>query len=188
MLAYVFWHWPQSAVTPDEYEETQRAFHAALKADPSPGFRGSTSYAVAGYPWVPGSRPAYEDWYLVDGSAALDPLNEAAVTASRLAPHDAAAKLAEGGTAGIYRLRLPAELPANLPQRGQESWFSRPSGMSYDALWSLMGRIIEDHQAQLWIRHMVLGPSPEFCLQSREPLRLPPPITPLTIPLRPVWP
>jgi hypothetical protein len=60
--------------------------------------------------------------------------------------------------------------------------------MSYDALWSLMGRIIEDHQAQLWIRHMVLGPSPEFCLQSREPLRLPPPITPLTIPLRPVWP
>jgi hypothetical protein len=51
-----------------------------------------------------------------------------------------------------------------------------------------MGRIIEDHQAQLWIRHMVLGPSPEFCLQSREPLRLPPPITPLTIPLRTVWP
>jgi hypothetical protein len=178
----VFWHWSQPALEPDEYEATQRAFHAALAADPSPGFRGSVSYAVAGYPWIPGMGPGYEDWYFLDGSAALDPLNQAAVTASRAVPHDAAARLAAGGTAGLYRLRLPGELPTNLPARSQVSWFAKPSGMSYTALWSLMGKTVEDHQSQLWIRHM------EFCLHSPEPVRLPPPITPLTIALRPVWP
>ena len=108
MLAYVFWHWPRAGVPAAEYEDLQRRFHAALQAAPSAGFLGSRCLALAGAPWAGGGGPAYEDWYLLEGSAALDPLNAAAVTASRQAPHDAAAAVADGGTAGLYTLRLAA--------------------------------------------------------------------------------
>ena len=112
MLAYVFWHWPRAGVPPAEYEDRQRRFHAALQAAPSAGFQGSRCLGLAGAPWSGGGGPAYEDWYLLEGSAALDPLNTAAVTASRQAPHDAAAALADGGTAGLYTLRLGVQRDA----------------------------------------------------------------------------
>ena len=101
MLAYVFWHWRRPACPPP-YEALQRRFHAALEAAPPAGFSGSRSLAIAGAPWAADGGQAYEDWYLLEGSAALDPLNAAAVTASRQQPHDAAAAAAEGGTAGLY--------------------------------------------------------------------------------------
>ncbi|HEX9895120.1 MAG TPA: hypothetical protein VGA78_14410 [Gemmatimonadales bacterium] len=193
MLAYVFWHWKQESVPIDEYEAAQRAFHAALAAAPPPGFLGSRSFALAGYPWAAMGAAAYEDWYHVTDSAGLDPLNQAAVTASREAPHHAAARLAEGGTAGLYRLKLPPEPPSTAfdrprPPSTHASWFAKPAGLSYPALWSLLGRVVEDQKATLWIRHMTLGPSPEFCLQSPGPLHLPPPIAPLGVTLRSVWP
>ena len=106
MLAYVFWHWRRPQVPAASYETLQRGFHAALAAAPPPGFLRSSTLSIAGAPWAAGGGEAYEDWYLVDGTAALDPLNDAAVTASRRQPHDAAAAAAAGGTAGLYRLRL----------------------------------------------------------------------------------
>src|ERR1043166_9053454 len=105
MLAYVFWHWKQPAVAVAEYEDAQRGFHAALAAEPPPGFHRSVSVALSGAPWAGAGGAAYEDWYLLDGMAALEPLNQAAVTASRRGPHDSAAALAAGGTAGLYALR-----------------------------------------------------------------------------------
>jgi hypothetical protein len=190
MLAYIFWHWKQPAVSAQDYESTQRAFHAALEAAPSPGFHRSESFAMAGYPWAAVGAPAYEDWYYVDDSAALDPLNDAAVSASRAAPHNAAARLAEGGTAGIYRLKLPQ--PSTVvdwpPPPSTAYWFAKPAGMSYENLWPLLGRIVGEGGATLWIRHMVLGPSPELCLRASEPVHLPPPLTPLEVALRTVWP
>ena len=41
MLAYVFWHWKAAGVAAGDYENRQRAFHAALAAEPPPGFHGS---------------------------------------------------------------------------------------------------------------------------------------------------
>ena len=179
-LAYTFWHWPKANIDQGEYELRQRAFHAALGAAPSPGFQRSMSFAVTRLPWAAGGANAYEDWYLVNGSAALDPLNDAAVSASRRVPHDAAAAAAAGGIAGLYSLRLGE--PSATPSVAY--WFSKPSGLSYEAFWERMRPLVTDRAGALWGRKMTLGPTPEFCLhlsgtswEGADPLAI-------TVPLR----
>ena len=184
MLAYVFWHWPRAGVLAAEYEDRQRRFHAALQAAPSAGFQGSRCLALAGAPWAGGGGPAYEDWYLLEGSAALDPLNTAAVTASRQAPHDAAAAVADGGTAGLYTLRLGVQRDAPCIA----TWFQKPEGMSYGGLFTLLGDVVDAEDAALWCRQMTLGPTPEFCLHTTGAVRLPAPLAGLALSCRPVWP
>ena len=184
MLAYVFWHWKQPQVPAVEYETRQRAFHAALGAAPPEGFARSVSVAVTGAPWANDGGEAYEDWYLVRGSADLDPLNDAAVTASRSAPHDAAAAVVAGGAAGLYRLRMGAALESP----SVAHWFAKPAALSYAALWTLLAPLVEQSSAALWMRHMVLGPSPEFCLHARSELTLPPALEGLVLSLRRVCP
>jgi hypothetical protein len=183
VLAYVFWHWPRPGVSPDEYERIQQRFHAALRDAPPFGFLGSRSQAVAAVPGI--SLAAYEDWYLLENGTALDPLNEAAITASRQAPHDAAAAAAAGGTAGLYRLRLGA---AGGSTPTAAAWFSKPDGMSYATLDAALGSIVDSQGGALWSRQMVLGPTPEFCLQSSAPIELPAQFDPLFVSLRRVWP
>lgn len=184
MLAYVFWHWPRAGVSPADYERAQRRFHEALAAAPPPAFAGSRSAGLAGAAWAAGGGAAYEDWYLVDGSAALDPLNHAAISASRAAPHDAAAALAAGGAAGLYVLR--AGTPLGAPRHA--TWFAKPAGMSYAALDDALRGLVARAAAAVWMRFMVLGPTPEFCLQSRDAVPLPPPFQGAALALRPVWP
>ena len=184
MLAYAFWHWRRSGVGRDAYEDLQRAFHAALAQSPPPGFIASRCSAIRDAPWAAEGAEAYEDWYLVTGSAALDPLNDAAVTASRRAAHDAAAAAAEGGTAGLYRLRRGA--PVGAP--GVAAWFDKPAGMSHAALYDALDHLVRSGSAALWGRQMVLGPTPEFCLQSERPIPLPDFPAARTVLLRPVWP
>ena len=53
MLAYLFWHRPEEAVDPVEYEERLRGFHRAL------GSR-SGSFRLDRLPF--GSGGGYEDW------------------------------------------------------------------------------------------------------------------------------
>lgn len=184
MLAYVFWHWRRAAVTAADYEAAQRRFHAALSAAPPPGFERSFSMAFRGAPWAADRGEAYEDWYLVNGSAALDPLNAAAISASRQAPHDAAAALAAGGTAGLYSLRLGA--PGAPP--GTVTWFAKPDGVTYRDLFSSLEPVVRSEGAALWGRQMTLGPALEFCLHTRGPAALPEPIIPFAIRGRLVWP
>jgi len=183
MLAYVFWHWPRPDIGAATYETAQRRFHAALAAAPPPGFTRSHSAALHGAPWAAHGGDAYEDWYLVDASAALDPLNQAAVSASRQAPHDAAAALAAGGAAGIYALRAGAALAAPT----HATWFAKPPSMTYAQLDTALRELVAAG-ACLWMRYMVLGPTPEFCLHSGEELRLPRPLEGIGLSLRTVWP
>jgi hypothetical protein len=185
MLAYVFWHWRRKDISRDDYEQRQRRFHASLQAAPSAGFLGSRSVAIRAAPWAASGGEAYEDWYLVEDSAALDPLNQAAITAPRQAPHDAAAAVAEGGTAGLYRLRR-GSAGDTIPTLS--AWFSKPSGMGYDQLFSAMEPLLRSTSGALWCRQMVLGPTPEFCLHSSGPVTLPEAFMPLVLELRPIWP
>ena len=83
MLAYVFWHWRRPAIDATTYETRLGRFHAALAAAPPPGFHASFALSLRGAPWANAGGDGYEDWYLVEGSAALDPLNDAAVSAAR---------------------------------------------------------------------------------------------------------
>ena len=183
MLAYVFWHWKRDAVEADEYESRQRDFHAALAAAPPAGFDRSLSAAIEGAPWANEGGVAYEDWYILADAGALDPLNEGAISASRARPHDAAAVLAGGGTAGLYRRRLGSPSPSPMAY-----WFEKPAGMRYDELFQRLGPVVEAARATLWMRFMVLAPAPEFCLQSPAPLVLPPPFAGRSIGRRATWP
>jgi hypothetical protein len=145
LLAYLFWHRPAAGVDRAEYEEAQRRFHAAIGV-PSGCFR------LAQLPFAAeGDGGGYEDWYLVDGWAALGELNEAAVDAGRRPSHDAAASLVGNGWAGVYRL---LQGPPEPPEEAR--WlFKRPGEATADLLAAA---------APVWQRQMVLGPAPEFCL------------------------
>jgi hypothetical protein len=88
MLAYLFWHRPYSTTTTKQYEEALLRFQQHLRQQDPPGFRGSASFRVAALPWL-GNRAGYEDWCLLDGSWALDPLNSFAVAGPVTSAHDA---------------------------------------------------------------------------------------------------
>ena len=183
-LAYVFWHWKQASVDRAEYERRQAAFHAALAAAPSDGFVASLSVSVTGAPWAAQGGESYEDWYLVRGWSAIGALNEAAVSASRAAPHDAAAAAVADGTAGLYGLKLGTPLPA--PRVAH--WFAKPAGMRYEELFRLLSPLVDSSRGALWMRQMTLGPAREFCLHAQATVALPAPLAPLVLPLRPTWP
>jgi hypothetical protein len=155
VLAYLFWHWPAGTVERAAYESAQRAFHDQLNAAGSEGFIRSFSFRVEGTAWLPVAA-AYEDWYLVEGSFALDPLNEIAVSPALGPAHDQAARRASGA-GGLYRLR--SGLPA--PRDGVVHWLSKARGERYEDFYA---RFAPD--AVLWRRQMVLGPAPEFLLES----------------------
>jgi hypothetical protein len=182
-LAYGFWHWPQPSAERAAYESAQQSFQRALTTSPSAGFVRSFSHAVAGAPWANQGGEAYEDWYLVRDAAALDPLEEAAVTAGRKAAHDVAASLAAAGTAGLYQIKLGTAPTA--PRSAQ--WFSKPAGMSYGQLYAAIEPALAPVDGSLWIRKMTLGPAPELCVLAREPAVLAPQFQMFAFQLRPVW-
>jgi hypothetical protein len=169
MLAYVFWHWPTAEADRGEYEKALREFHRALAAAKPQGFRRSAAFRLRGAPWLPADE-AYEDWYLLEGSAALDVINDAAVTAARKEPHDRAARHAAGGAAGLYRLRAGSD---NVEGARHAYWLAKPAGVSYDDFYSQLRPFTDQPGVGLWGRQMVLGPTPEFCLRTPKPVELP---------------
>ena len=183
-LAYVFWHWKQPAVASSQYEALQRDFHAALAENPPHGFSHSISSAVTGAPWANGGGDAYQDRYVIHDSSALDALDRAVVGGTQRAVHDGAARVAAGGTAGLYVARVGAPLDA--PRYAV--WFAKPRGMSYDHLLARCEPLVRRDASVLWMRRMVLGPTPEFCLESTAPVTLPSELEGLALSLRPVWP
>jgi len=183
MLAYVFWHWKRAGVQSREYESRLHDFHFALRHEPPPGFKSSWSAGVSNAPWANEGNDAYEDWYVVTDSSALDPLNDAAISASRKLPHDQAAHAASGGTAGLYRLRRGEVVVS--PQSAQ--WFSKPGDWTYERLYSELQTIIGSGDVALWGRQMTLGPALEFCLHASRQVALPPPLVPVAVPCRTVW-
>lgn len=182
VLAYVFWHWMREGVDAADYEARQRAFHVSLLAHPPAGFSRSRSARVSGALWAAGGGESYEDWYLIEGFAALEALNRDAVTAPRAASHDAAAALAAGGVGGLYSLKLGS--PSGSSRHAH--WFGKPAGMRYDELLDLVAPSAEG--GALWMRQMVLGPAGEFCLQTPAPISLPTELAALVVPLETIWP
>lgn len=151
MLAFVFWHWTDAPR--GDYEAGLVGFHRALAQLRVPGFQRSASYRIRGAPWT-GQEDAYEDWYLVGGSADLDPLNEAAVSARIRHEHDRPAQMTVGVAGGLYRLHQgDPDLDAV-----EVSWIAKPRGTPYADFYAGLPPL-----RALWRRQMVLGPTPEFC-------------------------
>lgn len=160
MLAYVFFHRAAPGVETSGYEAALRRFHAALASEPPRGFTGSSTYRVGGM---------YADWYLVEGSAALDVLNEAAVTGARSASHDTVAHMATDGAGKLFALVSGRDAAG----AGFEVRFSKPAGMRYPELYDRLKPWTEMTGVTLWRRMMVLGPPPEFCLIAPSEVQLP---------------
>jgi len=159
-LAYVFAHRPVPGLPAGAYDEALRRFHTALASGRTPGFIGSTTYRIG---------DAYADWYLLESSAALDGLNDAAVTGLRGPAHEAAARMAADGTGKLLRL---ATGEPDLAAR-HEVRFAKPAGVAYADLYEMLDPWTSQPGASLWRRMMVLGPPPEFCLVTPLPVQLP---------------
>ena len=162
MLAYVFWHWPQAHIDRDAYVEHLIDFQRTLAANKSAGFRESVVYRIRGADWLKTDGEVYEEWYLLDDSAAMDPLNYAAVNGPCLEPHNRVAREALDGTGGLYRLRS-----GEFGEPKFATWLSKPSGVSYQDFFASLAGVT------LWGRQMTLGPTTEFCVHSATPLDLP---------------
>ena len=184
MLAYVFWHWPQSTIDRQVYEEHLVSFHSTLKAYRPDGFKWSAVFLTSDMPWIGNSSDAYEEWYLLDDSAAMDKLNHAAVSGACEEPHNRVAREAAGGVAGLYRLRAGKE---SLSKSRVAMWFAKPNGVSYSHLHSTLQPICAEEGVALWGRQMTLGPTTEYCIHSHKEIRLPPGFEEVKVTQRLIW-
>jgi hypothetical protein len=173
LLAYVFFHRAAPRVEVSGYEAALRRFHASLAVAPPPGFFGSNTFRIG---------DGYGDWYFVESSAALDPLNEAAVTGARSAGHDAVAHMSRDGAGKL--LALMSGRPRTEP--GLEIRFSKPAGMSYGDLYERLKPWTDRPELTLWRRMMVLGPPPEFCLVAPSEIQLPDEMRPEVLRRQPI--
>lgn len=167
MLAYVFWHSAAPEEAGGEYDQRLQAFHRALAHDPPAGLLASHTWRVTAVPWLGGE--GHEDWYLLEDAGALDPLAVGAVSGRTGSVHDAIARLAAGGTAGLYK-----------PAYGQRAevagpiarWFGKPAGITYGDFFTVLERQDPTIRQRLWQRFLTLGPTPEFCLIGESPRAL----------------
>ena len=170
MLAYVFWHSPRPDIDRGSYVDHLVEFHQTLARNKSSGFRESVVFRIRDAGWLKTNGEAYEDWYLLDDSAGLDPLNEAAVSGACEEPHNRVAREAADGVGGLYRLRAGAE---DLAQARFAAWLSKPSGVPYKDFYAEFQSLTSQPGVALWGRQMTLGPTTEFCLHSPTEIQLP---------------
>lgn len=185
MLAFVFWHWPFPEVDSQSYEGRLTRFHQALAGARPEGFRHSVAFRVHGATWTVAGDRAYEDWYLLDDSRAIDPLNEAAVSRDRQEPHDMVAEAAAGGTGGLYQLK---EGVPDVAGARYALWLAKPRGARYDEFYARLQPWTERAGVSLWRRHLVLGPTAEFCVLAPSSPAPPMAETVSTTRLDLVWP
>lgn len=130
MRAYVFWHQPRPGSDLRNYELAVRDFHEALRraSDSVEGFMESHAHRLDGAPWLP-AGVAYEDWYLIASSAALDPLDRAAISVRARAAHDRVAAMAGGCAGGLYRSSVRQREATRSPARRPPTTANHPDPM-----------------------------------------------------------
>lgn len=183
MLAYVFWHWPNPDVSAADYEALQRAFHTALASAAPAGFVSSTVFRIEGQaPWL-AAAPAYADWYLLETSAAIDALNEAAVSGVCERPHTDVAHAMAQGAGSLLALR---DNPAvDLSWTRQATFLTKPRPMAYLEFYAAVAQFAPIENS-LWRRALVLGPTPEFALLTATAPQVPNTFRPLGLTFTPI--
>ena len=159
MLAYIFWHRPYPQTEQKSYEAAIVRFQRDLATQPPPGFIAATSFRIEPVPWLD-DHPGYEDWCLLDGSWAMDPLNGFAVTGPRQPSHDAVAAHMEQGQGGLYAhaggeaLQVTAVHGLLVDAAARHRWQAalEPLRAKYPKI-------------NIWRRQMVLGPAAEFAVE-----------------------
>jgi hypothetical protein len=159
MLAYVFWHRPGPQVERSGYEDAGRRFQEALSRHPSPGLVSVSSWRIEGVPWL-GNQPGYEDWCLLQGSWAMDPLNAYAVAGDTQPSHDKVAAQMGTGAGGLY-----AHVWGDACTSPESTivWLTRPRGIQWEPPLAAVRASVPN--ATFWRRQMVLGPAMEFAVE-----------------------
>jgi hypothetical protein len=167
MLAYVFWHAVPDALAAAEYEKALLHFGQALASAQIPGLLGNASYSIDRTAWL--GEPGYEDWAWLEGSWALDALNERAVSGTMEQPHNAIARMTKHGGFGALYYLVAGE--HKIAADSKVVWLSRPRGINWR---DTMPGIVQSANSEVtvWRRQMVLGPSPEFAVIGPADLAL----------------
>src|SRR5260370_7301968 len=132
---YVFWDWGYGSGEESVYERGIIEFQEALRRQRPSGFEYSVVLKVERAPWGGRDGGVYEEWYVVENSAALDGLNEAAVSGVCREPHNRVAEDAAGGAGGLYRLRVGE---VGLATTRAALWFAKPAGLSFGGLYGML--------------------------------------------------
>ncbi len=185
MLAYIFWHQPWGEIESGDYEQRLAGFHETLAAADLEGFHGSSTFRVEGARWLVSGSRGYEDWYLLEGSYAMDPLNEFAVSGGRKDPHDRVAGASTNGAGGLYRLRSGL---CNVIEASRATWLTKPRGTGYEEFYAGIKPWTDNPETSLWRRQMVLGPAPEFCVLASDNIEFPEGLEPISVERTRVWP
>jgi hypothetical protein len=157
VLAWLFWHARRPDLPEEEYRQRLLHFHDRLNTLAPPGFAGSRTLRYPALPWLPVTTEVYEDWYFVHHSGALDVLDDSVTAPSLVESHTAVSRSAATAIAGLYRLR--AGTPLHRPSR--VTWVSKERSEPYE---DFIAGLAET--GSVWSRKMVLGPAPEFCVES----------------------
>jgi hypothetical protein len=155
-----FWHRPYPNTERQRYEQAIVRFQNDLAGSKPPGFIGATSFQIEAVPWL-SDLPGYEDWYLLVGTWAMDPLNAFAISGHVQAPHDNVAAMMEQGHGGRY---AHAGGESMLAPHSTIHWLTRPRGIQWQPMIEAVRRSCP--QAQAWRRQMVLGPAAEFAVET----------------------
>ena len=155
----MFWHRPYPQVETTAYEQSIVRFQADLTREPPPGLIGASSFAIGAVPWL-GGRGGYEDWSLLEGSWAMDPLNAFAITGSRQPSHDHVAAQADESCGGLY---VHAGGEISQAPVSTVYWLTRPRGIQWQA--AIAPVRAQCPQAVIWRRQMVLAVAPEFAVE-----------------------
>src|SRR5258708_28586055 len=99
--------------------------------------------------WLGREIATYEDWSIVENSAAFDPLNEGAVTGVCQEPHRLVARWTVGSGAGLYKLHTG---DVTLPVVRQTYRFNKPTVMTYADFYALVQPFTEQSQGCIWLR------------------------------------
>src|SRR6516164_6088129 len=144
MLAYIFWHRPYPNIERQRYEQAIVRFQNDLAGSKPPGFIGATSFQIEAVPWL-SDLPGYEDWYLLDGTWAMDPLNAFAISGHVQAPHDSVAAMMEQGHGGLYAHAggesMPARHSVAAGDRGSARQLSAGEGLAATDGFGTGGRV-----------------------------------------------
>lgn len=198
-LKWVLWTWPSPAADRVAYRENLVQFHEVLAETKAPGFLRSGVFTVDTAPWAgaflfddsPWTRgDVYEEWYLFDGSAGLDAVNEGTRSGPYTASHAKFFRKDLGGEcAGLYYVRNGD--PRNAESRITETQFTVWLGKTYPTYDDLVSRLdvpINQGRSLLWRRMLVLGPTPEFHLDLDSPITLPEELKPFWVKRTRIWP
>ncbi len=152
------------------YEADLRSFHAALSQSAPAGLIRSTSFRTGGQaPWL-GGEPAYVDWYLLENSAALDVLNESAVSGLCEQPHYALTRGMAAGAGSLLNLRRGSP---NLDGARAVTWLTKARDTPYADFDATYAAIRGSEAASLWRRSFVSAQRPSSASSALDRCRSP---------------